>query len=145
MIVHCSTYLNADAETAWKAVQRTATFLYVTHGLLGWGNSSQFPETWRLGIQARSRLFLFGFLPGWIHELEITRVDDQNREFQTKEHGGLVRAWNHSIKVEPESQNRCRYTDKVEIKAGLLTPMIWLFALLFFRYRQMRLRGYVRS
>lgn len=140
MAVHLSTFLDTDADTAWGLVQRTSTFRYVTRGLLRW--SGDLPERWQPGLVLRSRLYLFGLLPGGMHELRITRVDDQRREIQTTEHGGLLRVWNHTIRVEPDGVARCRYTDRVEIEAGLLTPMVWLVAHVFFRYRQMRLRRY---
>jgi hypothetical protein len=144
MRVNLSTSLETDADSAWGLVQDTSTFLHVTRGLLRWADSDHLPEKWYPGGRVRSQLFFFGFLPGWVHELQITRIDDQRRELQTAEHGGLLRAWNHSIRVEPEGQARCRYTDSVEIQAGPWTPLVWLCAQLFFRYRQMRLRGYAR-
>jgi hypothetical protein len=144
MIATISTTLDTDADTAWELVQRTSTFLYVTRGLFRWSNG-QLPEKWLTGVKVRSRMFIFHLLPAWMHELQIIAIDDQKRQFQTIEHGGILRAWNHAITVEPENEARCRYTDLVEIKAGLLTPMVWLLAHVFFRYRQMRLRGYVRS
>lgn len=42
--------------------------------------------------------------------------------------------------MEPLSETTCHYTDEVEIRAGRLTPLVWLFGHLFFRYRQMRWR-----
>jgi hypothetical protein len=142
MIVRLSTHLGTDADTAWQLAQCTSTFIHVTRGMLRWANSTKLPERWQTGAQMRSRMFLFGFIPGWVHELHIVRVDHQHREIQTAEHGGLLRVWNHSIKVEPDNHHRCRYTDAVEIKAGLLTPIVWVIAHIFFRYRQMRLRSY---
>ncbi len=35
-------------------------------------------------------------------------------------------------------QNKLLYTDEIEIKAGMLTPAIWIFARLFYRHRQKR-------
>lgn len=32
----------------------------------------------------------------------------------------------------------------VEIRAGVLTPLVWLFAQVFFRYRQMRWRSLLK-
>jgi len=42
------------------------------------------------------------------------------------------------MRVEALSGNRSRYTDHVDISAGLLTPGVWLFASLFYRARQQR-------
>ena len=78
------------------------------------------------------------------YEIRIVRRDDQQRELQTVECGGLLRAWNHLIQVEPLSENSCKYTDEVEVRAGLLTLLAWLLAHGFFRYRQRRLRRFVR-
>jgi len=40
---------------------------------------------------------------------------------------------------------RCGYTDQIDIQAGILTPPIWLFAHIFYRYRQRRWRHLVRA
>jgi len=32
----------------------------------------------------------------------------------------------------------CSYTDEVEIEAGVFTPLVWLYANLLYRYRQLR-------
>ena len=39
---------------------------------------------------------------------------------------------------------RTRYTDSVEVRAGLLTPLVWAFATAFYRHRQRRWRRLVR-
>ncbi|MBN8607821.1 MAG: hypothetical protein J0L81_12970 [Caulobacterales bacterium] len=36
------------------------------------------------------------------------------------------------------------YRDRVRVEAGLLTPGVWMFAALFFRWRQMRWRALVK-
>jgi hypothetical protein len=42
--------------------------------------------------------------------------------------------------VKETSGNRTRYTDAVDLEAGLLTPLLWLGAYVLYRYRQYRLR-----
>jgi hypothetical protein len=37
------------------------------------------------------------------------------------------------------------YTDQVEIQAGLLTPLVWALASIFYRYRQFRWRRLVAA
>ena len=143
MVVRISTSLNTSAERAWVAVKQTVTLTYVTRGLLGFARDA-FPEEWREGAVVQTRLFLFGLIPLWVHELRLVRVDDANRELYTNERGGVISEWNHLIRVEPQSGTGCRYTDRVEIKAGLLTPVIWLYAQIFYRYRQMRWHGLAR-
>ena len=88
----------------------------------------------------RDRLYAFGLVPLWMHSLKFERIDDVRMELATSESGGVISVWNHLIEVEEESSVSCRYSDKVEIKAGLLTPFVWLFAQLFYRFRQRRWR-----
>lgn len=139
-----STYLKTTADRAWPAVRKTETFVYVTRGLLGFAGEQNLPEEWREGEVIRARLRFFNFLPAWEHELRVIRVDDRRRELHTNEGGGFISRWNHVIRIEAGEEDCCRYTDKIEIKAGLLTPAVWLYAHLFYRYRQMRWRGLAR-
>jgi hypothetical protein len=56
------------------------------------------------------------------------------------EHGRFVRTWNHRIRFRASGQGQTLYSDEVAIDAGWLTLPVWLFALLFYRYRQWRWR-----
>jgi hypothetical protein len=137
-----STDLDASADAVWGLIKKSGTFLHVSRGLLGM--TAEFPEEWTEATRVRGRLWPFHVLPGWVHELHVVRVDEIGREIQTAEGGGLVHVWNHTLRVKAIDQTHCRYTDVVEIHAGLLTSVAWLVAALFFRYRQARLRRYAR-
>ncbi|MBN2003783.1 MAG: hypothetical protein JXA21_10535 [Anaerolineae bacterium] len=50
----------------------------------------------------------------------------------------MVRVWNHTIRFHPLGTEQLRYTDAIEIEAGLLTVFVWAFAHLFYRHRQRR-------
>ena len=52
--------------------------------------------------------------------------------------GALIRRWDHLITIEPAGPRRTRYTDWVEAEAGLLTPLVWAFARVFYAHRQRR-------
>jgi ligand-binding SRPBCC domain-containing protein len=142
--VRVSTLLDAPPERVWELVKRADTFLYVTRPFLGFTGVDEWPETLEEGEGLEARLLAFGVLPMWRHHLMLVRLDDAAREVYTNEGGGPIRAWNHRITVEP-ADGRSRYTDEIEIHAGPLTPLIWLYAALFFRYRQMRWRRLVRD
>ena len=135
-----STRLRAPADAIWDALQKSASLRYVTSPLLGF--RGDLPECWsEAGEVIRvERLMLFGLVPAWGHEIRIVHRDDERREVLTSEKGGPVTTWNHRIHLEPLSETTCRYTDEVEIRAGRLTPLVWLFGHLFYRYRQMRWR-----
>ena len=57
-------------------------------------------------------------------------------------HSGLVTVWDHRIELR-EVHGMTRYTDVVEVRAGVLTPVAWLFAQVFYRHRQRRLNRLV--
>jgi hypothetical protein len=65
-------------------------------------------------------------------------VNDVTRTARTREHGGVLRTWNHAIHVEPLSASTCRYSDSVDIDAGRLTPVVLVVADAFFAHRQRR-------
>ena len=143
MIFRRSVQLDAPPEKVWELVKRADTFLYVTRPFLGVGGVDEWPETLDEGESFGGRLLGFGFIPLWRHELTLVRMDDATREIYTNEHGGPVKKWNHRITVEAAGGGT-RYTDEIEI-GGLSAAPTWLFAALFFRYRQYRWRKLVRS
>jgi hypothetical protein len=83
-------------------------------------------------------LFAFHVVPVGRHYIDVKLIDGQYREIFTNEHGSLAKMWNHRIRVEPLSNSVVRYTDEIEIGAGILTPLIWVFAHIFYRHRQRR-------
>lgn len=145
MRVRISTSLTFSPGKAWEALQRPETFLYVNRGLLGFSDTRQLPQRWQEGFVWQSRLLFFHWIPGWTHRLRIARVDGGKRELLIEGGGHLVSAWNHSAHIEPISENRCRYIDETEFKAGWLTPLVWCFSQLFYRYRQAKWRKLARS
>ncbi len=44
--------------------------------------------------------------------------------------------WNHTIKFNSIEKNKLKYTDIIEINAGFLTFIIWIFSHIFYRHRQ---------
>ncbi|WP_344451232.1 hypothetical protein [Actinocorallia aurantiaca] len=72
-------------------------------------------------------------------------LDEAARSMRTREHGGPVRTWNHTLRVEPLSEDSCRYSDTVDIDAGRLTPLVTAFAEVFYGHRHRRWRKLVRT
>ncbi len=139
------TELHCAAEKVWRNLLKRDTFLYITRGMLGFQGSERWPEGFREGMQLDTRLFLFHVIPGWRHTLRVIKVDDEQMELTSEEGGGIVRQWDHRISVQSRSAARCQYTDEIEIHAGWLTAVIWIFAHVFYRYRQLRWRRLART
>ena len=137
------TYLNAPAGVVWTAVKKPRTLLHVTRGFLGFSGSDHFPPEWSLGGKVETRLWFFHILPGWKHTLTVAEVNEDGKLIRSHEFSAFY-TWDHIIRVREESSG-CGYSDEIEIRAGLLTFFIWLFANVFYRYRQMRWRKLAQS
>ncbi len=145
MIVRLSTDLDIPADLAWETVKKPETFRYVVRGFLGVQQLDEVPEDGGVGLTVRVRLFFFHVIPAWKHEIRIVRLDEAAHEIYTNEQGGPIKQWNHLLKVEPAGPGRCRYTDQIDFRAGVLAPSTWLFTQTIFRYRQRRWRKLARS
>jgi hypothetical protein len=140
MIARIQTKLPSSAEKVWQALLKRDTFLYVTRGMLGFRGADQWPEVFQEGVEVETRLVFFHLVPGWKHRLRVVRIDKEKLELTSEEGGGTIRQWNHRILVGRETAERCQYTDEIEIRAGVLTVVIWAYAQVFYRYRQSRWR-----
>jgi hypothetical protein len=140
MRVFVESVLPCDAEQAWAEVQTSALLQEVTHPLVAIhaAPGQQLPQRWMAGQTVHCCAFLFNLIPLGLRKLVFERVDPLRREIQTRECDQLVRRWDHCIRIQPLGSNRCRYSDEIEIEAGLLTPLVWLFATWFYRHRQRR-------
>jgi len=143
--VRISTTFSAPADHVWALVKRNSTLLFVCGGLLGFAGAKLFPQQWCEGNKENTRLLFFGFIPAWQHTLYFQEVSDRNRVLRTEEGGGLISAWNHFIQVSPCEKQTCTYVDDVEIRAGVFTVLMWLYAHIFYRYRQLRWRVLLRN
>lgn len=137
MIVTVQTTLDKPPDVVWAAVKTTSAFLYVTRGFLGFSGSNRFPAQWQEGDTIHTRIWFFHIIPAlWMHYLRVERVDDAMREIQFREQGGVITTWDHLSRVEETPDGRARYTDQIDMKAGMLTPLVGLFAHIVYHYRQ---------
>lgn len=139
MTVQVSTSLSAPSDRAWDLLLRKDTFLFITQGALDCLDADKWPaRLFNLGAVLQTRIRLLGLGPAMPHEIHIVRLSEPELQIETREKGGLIRSWDHYMRIEPVSAVRCRYTDSIRIDAGLLTPLVWLFAAMFYRYRHRR-------
>lgn len=136
--VHVETILPTDADTVWQAMQYPVTFLYVVRGLFGMPALAGRSAPLKVGERGTGWLFAFHLFPVYRHTLEIVGADESTRTITTREHGGVLKAWNHTLSVQEIDQRHCRYSDTVDIDAGLLTPVAVRIARGLFAYRQRR-------
>lgn len=135
--------LDRPAEVVWGAVLRPATFQFVGRPVVEFKpvDTGGFPDRWVAG-DYRARMYLFGVIPMGKQRIGISLDDSKagEGEYRLRDDGGsaLVSTWDHRITVRALDGTRTCYRDEVEVRAGLLTFCVWLFARLFFTHRQRR-------
>ncbi|MEU9804447.1 hypothetical protein [Mycobacterium sp. NPDC050853] len=136
--VYLETELPTDADRVWGAMQYAGTFLYLCRGIFGIPALSGRTEPMRIGERGSAWLWGLHLIPLYRHTIHVVEVDEESRTVRTNEGGGILRTWNHTLHVEPIGDRRCRYSDRIDIDAGFLTPVAAEAAAAIFRYRQRR-------
>lgn len=150
MIAASATILDCPPERVWQEVQTTKVLAYVTAPLVVFEpvEPPALPEVWA-EKRYLVRMRLFGRLPfstQWIvisRPVVETTPGRQHYELRDNGHGDVIATWDHRIILRETANGHTHYADLVEVKAGLLTPLIWAYASLFYRYRQHRWRRLV--
>jgi hypothetical protein len=150
MLIAHTTILNCTPERAWAEVQTTRLLAYVAHPLVRFVpvDPPALPAVWNEGRYLVA-LRLFGWLPfgtQWIVTSILLADATSEQEYyvlRDNGHSDLIATWDHLICMRATADGRTHYTDLVEVRAGLLTPLIWLYATIFYRHRQARWRRLV--
>jgi ligand-binding SRPBCC domain-containing protein len=147
MLAHISTIFDCTAEQLWDALSRPASLRFVAAPLLHFEPlvAGDLDGEWVVGKTYALRLSLFGFLPACEHRITLVTIDQEANLIESIESGALSPVWNHTIRFQPFGDGRLHYSDKIEIRAGLLTGVVWAFAQVFYRHRQRRWRTLLRS
>lgn len=140
-VVDLSCTLSASADAVWTAVKTPDAFKRVTRWLLVMPVIRDRHDVWREGETVVGWVWLFGFIPFSRHHLHVARIDESARIMTSRERGGLVRRWDHDIIVTPTGPDTCEYRDRIEIDAGVITPVVVAYARWFYWMRQRRWRA----
>jgi len=132
------------AATVWYQAHRPELLQWIAWPLLRFTprGTTPWPRRWVPG-RYRARVWGFGIIPlgsQWIgveHPQGATLKDGRG-VLRDNGSGTLIRVWDHWVFIEDLGVGRTRYTDRLDVKAGVLTPMVWLFARIFYGHRQKR-------
>lgn len=150
MKVSRSTTIALSPGTVWSEVQTARLLVHIAWPLMRFVPVGDEPlEAFRPGGRYQVRLRLFGIVPfgtQWIvtstHE---PKSGDWPKRLRDNGHSNLIDTWDHWITIAPDGYGQTHYRDDVEISAGVMTPLVWAFAQLFYRHRQRRWRGLART
>lgn len=139
MKIYVESIFDCSPEKVWKEVQKSSLLLEVMKPLARIEPvETAFPETWQEGKTVLCSCFMFGILPMGVRKLFFESIDKKKKEIQTRESDPMIRKWDHLIKVEATPDGKTRYSDRIELDAGLLTPLFGLYVRYFYGHRQRR-------
>jgi hypothetical protein len=146
MKVDLETRIAMSPEDVWQRVLTPELLIYIAAPLVRFDLlESDGPAQWAEGSRHLVSIRLFGFLPFGDQWIVPSQHCDTTvpwpKKLRDNGHSALIQKWDHWITVEPDGEGGTRYRDEVEVKAGLLTPLIWAFAQIFYRHRQRRWRA----
>ena len=138
--------LPCNPAIAWAEVRHSRLLQEVCFPLVTFlpAPGETLPVKWPESTVMKIRSYLLGLMPLGTRDLAFVRIDPQAREIHTAESDALVARWDHVISIAEAEPGFCRYRDEIEVEAGWLTPLVWLFARCLYGHRQLRWRGVAR-
>jgi hypothetical protein len=145
MLIDISTYLSCTPNIAIEHANSPQLLLHVAKPLVKFVaiEPPQFAVKWAAGTYWVS-MHLFGIIPLGRQAVVISHPPSNIFTLRDNGYSALIQKWDHVITIAPAGSGTL-YRDQVTIKAGLLTPLVWLFALFFYRHRQRRWRQLVSA
>lgn len=130
-----------------REVAKPASLPYVAAPMLAFVplDPPSWGDAWE-GRAHRVRLLLGGRLPVGDHTLDIEADPSgpPGTVFHDAGYSDLIETWDHRIILQ-DYYGMTSYEDLVEVRAGALTPLVWLFAWIFYGHRQRRWQRLVRN
>ena len=146
MKVKVSTQFACTDEELWQKIAEPCSLKFVSSPILRFEpqNEGDLAGEWQLYRPYLLKLYLLKFIPLGEHRITLVNIDKDENRIISHENGQLATVWNHVISFREIEPGTVYYTDEIEIRAGFLTPAIWLFAHLFYRHRQRRWKKLLR-
>jgi hypothetical protein len=94
------------------------------------------PIKWNLNKEYVFKLFIYGFIPFGNHKIIVETIDGEKNIIKSKEHNNIVKIWNHKITLKKDEEKITKYTDEVEIYAGIFTLFVAFWGAIFYKHRQ---------
>lgn len=147
MFARISTQLACTESQLWQYIIKPDSLQFVASPILTFVpiEPGVFDGEWKVGRDYPLKLYFLKVIPLGVHTIHLVKVDKDKNLISSRESGLLARVWNHTISFQEIEPGTVSYTDEIEIRAGWLTPFIWLFAHVFYRHRQRRLKVLLKN
>lgn len=150
MKVSRSTIIDLAPGVVWSEVQTARLLVHIAWPLVRFIPVGSEPlDHFEPGGRYQVKLRVLGILPFGTQWIVISTHEPESGEWpkRLRDNGfsALIKKWDHWITIAPDGKGGTRYSDDVEILAGIMTPLIWAFAQVFYWHRQRRWRGLART
>jgi len=145
MKVKVSSIFNINSSRVFEKVLQPSLLLEIVKPILKFIpiSPSVLPQTWEVNKEYNLKLYFFNIIPLGKHTIKIINIDKNS--IISNETGNIAKVWNHTIIIEAYKNSKTRYTDIIEIKAGLLTIFVWVFAHIFYKHRQRKWKKIIKE
>lgn len=130
----------------WQHVQNVSTLVEICKPMARFtSRKGEMPRNWIIGKSYDFNLYLHCVLPVGKHTIMVESMNEQTYEIQSREYNTLVPVWNHLIKFESFDDKSVRYTDEIDLYAGILTGFVAWWSSIFYKHRQKRWEEILRK
>lgn len=137
---------NCNISEMWQRIQNVSTLVEICKPMARFTpHKGEMPQNWIIGKSYNFNLYLYSVLPMGKHTIMIERMDKHIHEIQSREYNTLVPIWNHLIKFELINDKSIRYTDEIDLYAGVLTSFVAWWSSLFYKHRQKKWKVILRK
>lgn len=147
MRVQLKLVLDAAPDAVWAALRSPSVLAEVAYPFFTFDPLSPrgLPREWTEGEHPVAASVLWGVIPVGEQVIDISYRERGDVRI-VEDSGGpvsgalaVVTGWRHRMAVSPAPGGRTLYRDRLDISAGLLTPVVWIGAWAFWQWRAFQL------
>jgi hypothetical protein len=141
--------LDCEPDVAWRAIANPAVFAAVSRPFLRVSSREPggFPTAWTGDGPHRVAIRAFGVIPMGVQNIDVAFTERPGGVRMMIDSGSAVSGpmrvmhhWDHRMAVSPAPNGRTLYRDRLVVKAGVLTPVVWLSMWMFWQMRGAKLK-----
>lgn len=140
--------LDCTPDAAWDALRSPSVLSQVMHPWLSVEplEAKGFPLRWTEGPHPVAVAALIGRIPVGEQNIDLRFQERGDTRVITDDGGptsgalALVTRWRHRMAVSPAPGGRTLYRDRLDIRAGVMTPLVWLSLWFFWQWRARQLQ-----
>ena len=140
--------LDCTPDVAWRAIAKPDVFREVSSPLMRITSKKPlaFPDVWTGDAPHPVNLYMFGIIPMGTQSIDVHFTERPGGVRMMIDSGKplsgpmtIIKNWDHRMAVSAALGNKTLFRDRLVVKAGLLTPIVWLGLSIFWQFRGSKL------